>query len=245
MKVEPSIQAQLLELAKIDTELTRIAHRRKSLPEQQEVDRLETEKTARKDAAVAVEIAMDDLDRDIRKLETEVDGVRKREQRDRAMLAAGTVGAKQLTELQHELDTLIRRQQVLEDELLEVMERREAAEADHQHAGAQLSRAEDELIDAARRRDDAMADLNVAEQRCNADRSAVLDQLPTELVADYDRRRSRSGIGAALLQARRCGGCRIELDRGAIAEIAHAAPELVVHCPECGTILVRTKESGL
>ena len=52
MNVEPSIQAKLLDLAAVDAELTRIAHRRQVLPEQQEVTRLEAERTERKDAAV-------------------------------------------------------------------------------------------------------------------------------------------------------------------------------------------------
>ncbi|MGK8489255.1 zinc ribbon domain-containing protein [Nocardia asiatica] len=245
MNVEPTIQAALLRLASVDAELTRIAHRRTVLPEQQEVARLEAERNAHKDAAVAVEIVLDDLDRDIRKLEGEVEAVRKREDRDKSMLTAGTVNAKQLSEIQHELGSLERRRSVLEDELLEVMERREASAADHEHAGARLSKTEDELAAAQRQRDEALADLDVAQTRCDDDRAVVVAKLPGELLAIYDRQRQQHGVGAALLQARRCGACRIELDRGEIARIAKTAPEVVVRCPECGAILVRTKESGL
>lgn len=245
MNVEPSIQAQLLRLAEVDTELTRIAHRRKVLPEQQEIDRFETERNAQKDAAVAVEIVLDDLDRDIRKLEGEVEAVRKREERDRGVLEAGSVGAKQLSELQHELGSLERRRSVLEDELLEVMERREASASDHEHAGARLDKAEADLAAARERRDAAVADLDVAQQRCETDRANLVGAFPEELLKIYDRQRTDRGIGAALLQARRCGACRIELDRGEIARIAKTAPDVVVRCPECGAVLVRTKESGL
>ncbi|MCQ4118960.1 zinc ribbon domain-containing protein [Rhodococcus tibetensis] len=245
MNVEPQVQSKLLDLAGVDAELSRITYRRTALPEQQEVERLEAERLTRKDAAVAVEIILDDLDRDIRKLEGEVDAVRKREDRDRALLQSGSVGSKQLTELEHELGSLVRRQGLLEDELLEVMERREASQSDHDHAGAQLSQIEDELIDARRRRDDAVADLDSAEQRCNADRIALAEQLPADLVAVYEKQRSQNSVGAALLQARRCGACRIELDRGEISRITATAPDIVVRCPECGAILVRTKESGL
>ena len=245
MNVEPQIQARLLELAATDTELARIDHRRVSLPEQQELSRLEAERIERRDAVATVEIQLEDLDRDIRKLESEVEAVRKREERDRTMLQSGGVGAKQLTELQHELGTLERRQSTLEDELLEVMERREATEADQQHAGAQLSRIEAALVDATRLRDEAEADLDVAENRCRTDRSTLSAEIPVDLLAIYDRQRERHGTGAALLQARRCGACRIELDRGELARIAKTAPEIVVTCPECGAVLVRTKESGL
>jgi uncharacterized protein len=245
LNVESSIQAKLLDLAAVDAELTRIEHRRKVLPEQQEVQRLEAERLTRKDAAVKVEILIDDLDRDIRKLESEIDGVRKREERDRGMLDGGSVGAKQLAELQHELTSLQRRRSVLEDDLLEVMERREAAVADHQHAGARLTKAETDLEDAARLRDQAVADLDVAAQRCATDRGQLVEVFPAELLGVYDKQRAQHGVGAALLQARRCGACRIELDRGEIARIAKTEPQVVVRCPECGAVLVRTKQSGL
>ncbi|MFI6431844.1 zinc ribbon domain-containing protein [Rhodococcus oryzae] len=245
MNVEPRIQAKLLDLAAVDTELSRIAHRRRTLPEQEEVQRLESDRVARKDAAVAVEIILDDLDRDIKKLEGEVDAVRQREERDRKLLQSGTVGAKQLTELEHELGSLERRQSILEDELLEVMERREASQSDYEHAGAQLSQIDDALIDASRRRDDAAADLDAAEQRCVSDRAALEPEFPADLLAIYDRQRSAGGAGAALLQARRCGACRIEIDRGEISRIAKADPETLIRCPECNAIMVRTKESGL
>ncbi len=239
------MQSKLLDLAGVDAELTRITHRRGALPEQQEVERLEAERISRKDASVAVEIQIDDIDRDIRKLEGEVDAVRQREDRDRTLLQSGSVGAKQLTELEHELGSLVRRQGLLEDELLEVMEQREALQADHDHAGAQLSQAEEELIDAKRRRDDAVADLDKAQERCAADRERLVGEFPADFLAVYEKQRTLGGPGAALLQARRCGACRIEIDRGEISRIAATPADVVVRCPECNAIMVRTKESGL
>jgi predicted nucleic acid-binding Zn-ribbon protein len=245
VNVDPRIQAKLLDLAAVDTELTRIAHRRRTLPEQEEVERLEADRVGRKDAAVAVQIVLDDLDRDISKLEGEVDAVRKREDRDRKLLESGTVGAKQLTELEHELGSLTRRQAALEEDLLDVMERREATQADYDHAGGQVDQIDDALVDVTRRRDDALADLDAAQQRCDADRTALVAEFPEDLLAVYDRQRSGGGVGAALLQARRCGACRIEIDRGELTRIAATAPDVVVRCPECSAIMVRTKESGL
>ncbi|WP_206489246.1 zinc ribbon domain-containing protein [Rhodococcus sp. KRD162] len=245
MNVDPEVQASLLELAGVDTELSQIAHRRKTLPEQQEVDKLETERTTRRDAAVTVQISMDDLDRDIRKLEGEVDAVRQREARDRKMLESGTIAPKQMTELQHELGSLERRQGILEEELLEVMEQREASERDYEHAGAQLTQIEDELVDAGRRRDDAVADLDTAEKRSAERRDALAAGLPADLLALYEKQRGLTGRGAALLQARRCGACRIELDRNEIAGIANKPADALIRCPECNAILVRTKESGI
>ncbi|PQM44260.1 hypothetical protein C1Y40_05581 [Mycobacterium talmoniae] len=70
-------------------------------------------------------IALEDLDTQVSRFESEIDAVRQRENRDTALLESGATNAKQLSDLQHELETLRRRQGALEDSLLEVMERRE------------------------------------------------------------------------------------------------------------------------
>ncbi|EUA91371.1 hypothetical protein I551_2146 [Mycobacterium ulcerans str. Harvey] len=54
-------------------------------------------------------IALEDLDAQVSRLEDEIDAVRKREDRDRSLLTSGAVDAKQLADLQHELETLERR----------------------------------------------------------------------------------------------------------------------------------------
>lgn len=153
--------------------------------------------------------------------------------------------AKQMTDLEHELNTLQRRQTTLEDELLELMERREAVELDGQHAAAELAKAEEALADAANRRDHALADLDSTWARRTEDRTKLAPEFPEPLMALYERVRASKGIGAALLRARRCGACRIEVDRSAISRIAGTAPDEVVTCDECGAIMVRTAESGL
>ena len=95
------------------------------------------------------------------------------------------------------------------------------------------------------RRNTALADIDAAEAGRSRDREAVVADLPADLLAEYDRRRARGGAGAALLRERRCGACRLELDRTAIAALRSAPPDEVVHCEECGTVLVRTPQSGI
>lgn len=245
MDVDPGMQRRLLDLAAVDTELTQLRHRLGTLPEQQDVERLARERNAAKDAAVAVGISIEDLDTDIRRLEGEVDAVRRRLERDQKMLTTGAAPAKQLSEIQHEVRSLERRQALLEDEMLEVMEQREALQSDHDRAGAQLDHVESQLTEAQKLAEAAVSDLQERITARTAARDTAIGEIDDTLVDAYDRQRERSGVGAALLRARRCGGCRLELDRGEISRIAAAAPETLVRCPECGTILVRTLESGL
>jgi predicted nucleic acid-binding Zn-ribbon protein len=244
VKASPSAQRRLLDLAESDADLARITHRRRTLPELTEIGDVEATLQKRRDAVVAADTAISDLDRDASKLESEIDAVRAREDRDRGLLKTG-VGARQVTDLEHELQTLQRRQSVLEDELLDIMERREAAGIDAQKARDALAAAEQRLADATHRRDQSLADLETAEQRRTADRAAILAEVPADVLALYNRIKAQKGTGAALLRARRCGSCRLELDLSSINTLRDAAPDDVLRCEECGVILVRTPESGL
>ncbi|MCP2259704.1 hypothetical protein LX15_003410 [Streptoalloteichus tenebrarius] len=245
MKAQPAAQRRLLDLAKVDAELNRVAHRRRTMPELAEIAELERDVRARRDAVVAVETTHGDLDRDARRLETEIEQLRAREERDRKLIDGGSVGAKQVVDLQHELESLARRRGVLEDELLEVMERREAVEREVAHRREELAAAEEKLGEAQGRRDEAVADLDVIETRRAAERKGLVAELPEDLVALYERIRAQKGTGAGLLRSRRCGACQLELDRTVLGEVRTAAADEVVRCSECGAILVRTGESGL
>jgi predicted nucleic acid-binding Zn-ribbon protein len=245
VKADPAVQRRLLQLAEVDVELARVEHRRRTLPELTEITAAEQSVRAKRDAQVAVQTSLTDLDREVKRQEKEIDAVRAREDRDRSLLTDGMVSSKQLTDLEHELATLQRRQTTLEDDLLELMERREAVELNGQHAGIELAKAEEALADAQRRRDEALADLETTEVRRTAERDRLLPEIPEALFRMYDRVRVAKGTGAALLRARRCGACRLELDRSALSRIAAAPADDVVTCEECGAILVRTAESGL
>jgi uncharacterized protein len=245
VKADPAVQRRLLDLAEVDGELARLAHRRRTLPEHAELTAAEEAVRAGKDKLVEVETAAGDLDRDIRRIERDVEGVRARTERDNQMLASAGIGAKQATDLQHELETLARRQGVLEDEQLEVMEQREAVGVDVEHSRGVLAAAEQELTAVTERRDAALADIDASEGGRRRAREEVVATLPADLLAAYERRREQRGTGAAPLVARRCQACRLELDRTAIAELKAAPADEVVHCEECGVILVRTPGSGL
>lgn len=245
MIAEPAAQQRLLQLAEVDTELSRIDHRRRTMPELAEITEAERTLQACKDTVVEVETAAGDLDRDIARLERDVDGVRARVDRDQKLLAGGGVSAKQAVDLQHELDTLARRQGVLEDELLEVMEQREAIGANLDNAKVELAAAAATLADATTRRDTVLADLEAGEAGRRRDRAAHVAELPADLLGLYDKLREQTGTGAALLRARRCGACRLEVDRAELSSVKSAAPNAVLRHEECGVIMVRTSESGL
>lgn len=238
MKADPAVQRRLLDLVADDAELNRAAHRRRNLPELAEIDEAERDLQAKRDDLVVAQTSASDLEREVKRLEGEVEQVRAREQRDRERMQAGG-SAKQMEDLDSELQTLSRRQGVLEDELLDVMEQREALDTNVSKAREAVEAGEERLDDARRRRDEAFTDLDAAESRYQADRDAIVAELPAELLAIYDRVRDQRGTGAGPLQGSTCGACRLELDRAALIEVREAAADDVVRCTECGAVLVR------
>jgi predicted nucleic acid-binding Zn-ribbon protein len=246
VKADHFDQQKLLELAAEDVALTQLAHRRRTMPEVAAVEAAaEAERTFAADV-VRAETEARDLGREVKRLESDVETVRQREAKDQRLLDSGGVSAKEVTNIQHELDSLKRRQSDLEDQELELMERLEVAETALAAAqeGREKARADRER--AEQLRDDALADITDSTSRHEAARAAVAGSIPPALLSLYDRIRTQTGTtGAAMLKARQCQGCRIELFGKELAAVRNADPHEVVRCENCGRILVRTAESGL
>src|ERR1700742_2243595 len=104
VKASPEAQLRLLELADLDTELGRLDHRRRTLPENAELDQL-NERTAKiKDAMTIGDNNLADPARDLGRAERDVEQVRVRIEKDNQRLNAGQVSnARELESLQSEV----------------------------------------------------------------------------------------------------------------------------------------------
>ena len=244
MKAAPDDQRRLLDLQALDTALAQLAHRRRSLPELAEIETVAREISALEDERVRAQVAVDDLDRDIARFEKDIDQVRTRKTRDQARLDAGG-SVREIEGLQHELATLNRRQGELEDAELELMEQRETAEEALNAVKARLAEAGQRRDAAEARRDEAYAEIAREQEFRTGARAPLAADLPADLVTLYDKIRTETGMGAALVRSGRCGACRIELYGADLARVKNAPADEVVRCEECRRIMVRTPESGL
>jgi uncharacterized protein len=239
-------QQQLLALAAEDVALAQLAQRKRTLPELAAVEAAQEAQRTLADDVVRAETEVRDLDREQKRLEADVDTVRQREDRDQSRIDSGSATPKEITGLQHELESLKRRQSDLEDQVLELMERREVADAALADAQTGRASAAADRERAEQLRDDALADIADATSRHQAKRAEIAGGLSAPLLSLYDRIRTQTGTtGAAMLRARACQGCRIELNGRELAAVRNADPHEVVRCENCGRILVRTAESGL
>lgn len=247
MKADVQEQLTLLEVQRHDLELDRVRHRRATLPETATLAELSTRQRMLADRITAIAVEVDDLQREQRKADADVDQVRQRAVKDQQMLDSGTINdAKQLSNLQHELESLARRQSDLEDIELEVMERLEDALKAQAKLLADREQLEGEVAQVSASRDEALAALAAEEGRAGAERAACAEGVSADLLKLYDKLRAdNEGIGAAALHRGRCEGCRIELTPVDIGRIREAPEDEVLRCEECRRILVRTPDSGL
>ena len=246
MKASPEAQQRLLELADLDAELSRLDHRRRTLPEIAEADRIRPGTASCTTRSSPWTPRRKISAREQAKAEADVDQVRTRVERDRKRLDGGQVSsARELENLQSEIVSLARRQSDLEEIVLDVMERRETrAEPPgrpRRRAGRAGRAAGGGRRPAGRR---AGRDRRGGGQgpgpagggrRGGARRPAGL----------YEKLRAQHGVGAAALRGGRCQGCHLSLNTVDLNRIRAADPDEVLRCEECRRILVRTPESGL
>lgn len=247
MKASPEAQLRLLELAELDAELGRLDHRRRGLPEHQELDQLERRDAELRDSIATLDAQERDLKREQAKAEADVDQVRTRIVRDRQRLDAGQVSSpRELENLQSEIESLLRRQSDLEEIVLDVMERRETAQSGHESAISERAETGTQIAAVTAHRDAALEELGEQSAKAADRRAAVAGEEPANLLDLYEKLRSQhDGVGAAMLRRGRCEGCHLSLNTVDLNSIRAADPDEVLRCEECRRILVRSAESGL
>ncbi|MFT2015013.1 zinc ribbon domain-containing protein [Streptomyces sp. 796.1] len=247
MNAAPADQIRLLDVQALDVRLSQLAHKRASLPEHAEIETLNADLTQLRDLLVAAQTEESDTAREQTKAEQDVDQVRQRAARDQKRLDSGAVTSpKDLENLQHEITSLAKRQGALEDVVLEIMERRESAQARAAELTERVAAVQEKTADAIARRDAAAETIDAEVATATKEREVVAGSVPADLLKLYEKLRTQQGgVGAARLYQRRCEGCRLELNITEINEVKAAAPDEVVRCENCRRILVRTPESGL
>lgn len=247
LNADPATQLRLLELQDKDTRLSQLAHRVKTLPDSPRLVDVSTRLQRSRDAVVAAETIVSDLERDQARADVDVAQVVERAKHDRHLLDSGTIGdPKQLQSLQAELQSLARRQSDLEDVELEIMERVEGARAAVVQLTAERDALADEQATLAASVDEQLAALDTERRLVDEDRARIAADIPADLLGLYDKiRADHGGIGAAPLHRGTCEGCRLTLPPTEIEALRLAAPDAVLRCEECRRILVRTPESGL
>jgi predicted nucleic acid-binding Zn-ribbon protein len=231
----------LLRLQDHDVRIDQLRHKLATLPERAAVTANEAAQRALADQRVPVQARRDELAREQKRIEDDVAAVEAKAAEVHAKLYSGTVTSpRELQALQADHDALKRRQNQLEDRVIELMEESEPVDAG---LTASDARAAALVSDGAAAREALVAastaveaDLAAAEE----ERAGLAAAVSPEQLTSYEKLRPQyGGIAVARLVGTQCGGCHLSLSAVALQEIRRLPPDAVAHCEECGRLLVR------
>lgn len=244
MKASSENQRRLLDIADLDRRIAQTERARTQPAQGPRINELAAQRQRQMGELTTLTGALDDARAELGRLESDVALATQRRDRDAQRLESAT-DAKQAQALENEIDSLGRRISMLEDAQLEAMGRVEEAQAavDAQQALVDQTQSEGAQLTAAAKAE--MAAAGTEGEHLTRDRAAIAASISAELLAEYERRAARGGIGVGLLRRGICEGCQMVLAGIELNAVRNAAADDVVSCPECGGILVRTEESGL
>lgn len=247
MKADPFAQLKLLDVQELDSKQDQLRHRLATLPQIAELKELDRKRREIEDRGRDARILVDDLTREQKRADADVEQVKARRKRDQDRMEQGLItNPKDLERMQGELVSLERRISELEDAEIEVMEQLEEAQGQLDALTAEIGELDLKIATATEGRDEAAADIEKQLAEAAGERTQKASDMPEDLMALYIRlREQKGGVGAAALRARSCGGCSLQLNSSELADIAKTPSDEVLRCEECNRILVRTSESGI
>jgi predicted nucleic acid-binding Zn-ribbon protein len=247
LKADAFAQLTLLDVQELDARIDQLRHRLATLPETEELAALAAERAQVDGRVRDLQIEIDDLTREQKKADADVEQVKARRVRDQDRMDRGLVSnPKDLERMQQELVSLARRISELEDTELEVMERLESAQTDQTRLHARLTEIDARAAALTESRDARAGEATGQMAAATDERTLTAQGLPADLLTLYEKiRAQKGGVGAAALVRRRCTGCSLDLTAADLGAIAKASPDEVLRCEECNRILVRTAESGV
>lgn len=244
VKADPADQALLLDLQALDTKLQQLGHRASTLPEAAALSALITERDELQRTVAEQLGAWEDAQAELKRTEADVAVVEARIARDSERLQASS-SVKDVAALEQELAALAKRKNDLEDIELAVMETNEERETALSTSRAALAELDGRIAEATAARDAALAGIDAERQHAEANRATIAQKVPADLLALYEKQRSRYGVGASLLQGGVSLASGVALNSSDMAVVRAAAPDDVLLCPDSNAVLVRTGESGL
>ena len=243
MLADPADQQRLLTLAELDSEIGRLQHTAKKLPQHARIAELMKNRQAVTDDLVAVTTRVEDLELSVRRAESDLVPVRTRLDRESKRVEDGSVtDPKVLRGLMEEVERIKRRITELEDAELDLMEQLEEATAERDELATGKKDVEETLRAEVAVRDAEVGKLSTEAKAIASSRASEAEKVPAPLLALYEKIRAHR---AAKLHRGRCSGCQLELTVSDLDAYRKAPQNEVLRCVECDRILVRTADSGL
>ena len=240
MQASVAQQSLVLEMQSLDNEIMQANTKLKSLPEIEQLLHIDKRITTATDELAVVKSEADQIALELRRGEVDVETVTDRIKKDEARLASGNATPKELEQLQHEVGTLKKRQESLEEIELEIMIRSDAITSRSNTLTTDLASLQTLKDEIAGRLKTATDEINKVIADKNTARNLVANQIEKPLLELYEKIRGNGGgVGAAALVGNKCNGCNLAINAVEMDRIKSLAKDELLRCEECRRILVR------
>ena len=240
MQASPEQQSLIFELQLLDNEIMQANTKLKSLPEIEQLLHIDKRIVTATDELATVKAEADQIALELRRGEVDVETVTDRIKKDEARLSSGNATPKELEQLQHEVGTLKKRQEALEEIELEIMVRSEAITARTNTLTTDLASLETLKAEINQRLTTASSETNTVITNKKSDREKVVVKIEKPLIDLYEKIRTASGgVAAAALVGNKCNGCNLAINAVEMERIKSLAQDELLRCEECRRILVR------
>ena len=240
MQASTEQQGLILELQLLDNEIMQANTKLKSLPEIEQLLHIEKRVTAANDELSVVKGESDQIALELRRGEVDVETVTDRIKKDEARLSSGNATPKELEQLQHEVGTLKKRQESLEEIELEIMIRSDAITSRSNTLTTDLASLQTLKDEISGRLKNATDEINKVIADKNTARNLVANQIEKPLLELYEKIRANGGgVGAAALVGNKCNGCNLAINAVEMERIKSLGKDELLRCEECRRILVR------
>lgn len=232
---------RLLKTQELDTKLVQLAHARDQHPLRQKIAGVQSHAA---EVAARVEGERDErhgLERDQKRLDDEVAMIDVKRGHIEAKLYDGSVTAtKDLLAMQEESKHLADHKNSLEDAELEIMERIEELQHVLDAAQREIDDDEAQIAQLSEELEQGLAALDEETAAVADERERVASEVPPDLLEAYDALRSgQGGIVVARLAGGACQACHLNLSAVTLDKIGKLPEDAIVHCDQCGALLVR------
>ena len=240
MQASVAQQSLILEMQSLDNEIMQANTKLKSLPEIEQLLHIDKRITTATDELAVVKSEADQIALELRRGEVDVETVTDRIKKDEARLSSGNATPKELEQLQHEVGTLKKRQESLEEIELEIMIRNDAVTARSNTLTTDLASLQTLKDEIAGRLQSATDEINKVIADKNTARNLVANQIEKPLLELYEKIRGNGGgVGAAALVGNKCNGCNLAINAVEMERIKSLSKDELLRCEECRRILVR------
>lgn len=240
MQASSEQQSLILELQLLDNEIMQANTKLKSLPEIEQLLHIDKRIITATEELATVKTDADQIALELRRGEVDVETVTDRIKKDEARLSSGNATPKELEQLQHEVGTLKKRQETLEEVELEIMVRSEAITERTNTLTTDLASLETLKAEINQRLTTASGEINTVITNKKSDRDKVVVKIEKPLIDLYEKIRTASGgVAAAALVGNKCNGCNLAINAVEMERIKSLAKDELLRCEECRRILVR------